>query len=1170
MRLTGLLIIIFCFNVTASVLAQQITLNLKDQPLEQAFDIIKKQSGYQFFYNDRLLENTNKVSVNLKNVSLQSALDECFKNQPVTYEIIGKSIVVKVKTAQLKTKINSQQGNPIRGMVTDTVGNPLPGAVIMIEGTQQSVVSKMDGSFEIKDAPAGSILTIRLIGYTTVSIPVSDIPDSYLKLTLKVNVTSLSQVSIVSTGYQQIPKERATGSFVQLNNALVNRSVTTNILDRINGISSGVLFNNQALGTIGGPDPLNKNIGINIRGQSTINSSTNPLIVLDNFPYDGELSSINPNDIESVTILKDAAAASIWGARSGNGVIVLTSKKGKKNEKMRIDFNSSVTIKNKPDLFYDKNYLDASDYIDVETYLFNKGFFNADLKNTTAQTPVTPVVSILDKERSGLISAADAQSQLDALRKNDVREDFYKYVYQKAINQQYSLAIRGGSPTLAYSLSIGRDDNRDNVVRNGYNRTTVNSQNTYYPVKNLEIAANLNYTESNTATNNTTNLYGSDYGINAKYKNLYPYARLADDNGNALSIVKGFSPGYIAGAASKGFLDWNYRPLDEINNADYNTRVKDILFRFGAKYKILPQLNIEIQDQNENQVTDARNLQSQQTYYVRNLINKFSQYDASTNTFNYIFPLGAILNTSNYEMHSNSLRGQINYDQQIQKNNITAIAGAEVRQIKTEGYNGISYGYNDQFGTSNDALDYVSSFPTNPSGSALIPAGGNSIFGTTYRYISYYANAAYSYDDKYIFNLSGRKDGANIFGAKTNDKITPLWSTGIGWQVNNEDFYNVAWLPYLKFRASYGFNGNVYNSSAYLTGAYWTATETGLSYISVNTAPNPELRWEKVKNINLGLDFALRNNRINGTIELYRKDGLDLLQNTPLALQTGFSSFMSNSASTSTNGIDLTLQSNNLTGNFKWATTLLASYLNDKLMSYDVIQTATSMQSSMAGVVGKPLYSIYSYKWAGLDPATGDPQGYLNGKVSKDYNGIINNYNPDSLVFNGSARPKYFGSLRNDFSYKGISLSLNIVYKLDYYFRRPALDLNYQDILTYYANSDYSRRWQKPGDEAHTDVPSLVYPSNAKRNTFYNYSQVLVNRADHIRLQDIRLAYDFPKQLLNKSKVFNRLQVFAYANNLGIIWRANKYGIDPDAYGRGVAHTVPNPFSISFGVNATL
>jgi TonB-linked SusC/RagA family outer membrane protein len=1055
----------------------------------------------------------------------------------------------------------------INGSVFSANGVPLIGASLFFKKNRTSAVSDAKGRFAISLSSFPDTLIISHLGYQRKQIPFQKVPSNALVVTLETANTELQGVT-VSTGYQQTPKERATGSFDFIDNKLLNRSVSTDVLSRLKGTANGLLFNGQPYTGIV-TSPIGSILGINIRGRSTLSSkvNTDPLIVVDNFPYEGDIRNINPNDIESITILKDAAAASIWGARAGNGVIVITTKKGRLNEKMRVRANINVTIGNKPDVFYDRNFLNSSDFIDIEELLFSKGYFDADIANKSNMPLLSPIVQILAEQRAGKLPESQATAQIDALRKVDVRNDFMKYVYQKSVKQQYSAGISGGSRKMAYQFSVGYDNNRDNLIRNGYNRITINSQNTYKPVRNLEITGAINYSQSTTTQNNQQG-YGN-ISSGGKYQSLYPYAKLADQKGNPSPIAKDYSNTYIDSVQNIGFLNWQYSPLNEIKNSDNNTKISDLLLRISGKYSFTDYMGINIQYQHERQQVNSTDYNNLKTYYTRNLINEFSIYDPTTNSFSYQVPMGGILDLGTYNWEVNNLRGQVYFNKTFNPyNSLNAIAGAEIRQLKTTGYDRTSYGYDDQFGTAIENLNYADYLAANPSGYKQIPNPDGNVTGTLNRYISYYANAAYTYKNRYTLSISGRKDGANIFGAKTNEKITPLWSTGLLWTISNEDFYNLKWLPFLKLRATYGFNGNVYSGSAYPTGGYLTGSLTGQPLIINISAPNPELRWEKVRNVNIGVDFTVWKSILTGSLEFYRKDGRDLIENIPLAPSTGYLTYAGNAAKTQTHGIELNLQSKVINRSFQWNIALILNTLHDKVVQYNAKMNSSTIQNngSITGITGKPLYALFSYKWGGLDPQNGNPQGYLNGKISEDYSAIINNYDPDSLTYNGSARPTLFGSLINTFSYKGFALSIMLMYKLGYYFRRSSIGLNYTDDISKYMNEDYKKRWQKPGDERSTNVPSIIYPSNSNRGRFYRYSSILVSSADHIRLQDIRLSYNL-SCLQSHSTFLAHSELYLYAENLGIIWRANKFGIDPDNYGWWGTHTLPTPFSMAAGLN---
>jgi TonB-linked SusC/RagA family outer membrane protein len=1177
MRLTSFLILAACLQVSARGLTQTLTLKEDNVPLKQVFQKIEKQTGYTFIYKTEVLANAKNVTINVSNASLEQVLHICFKNQPLSYKIFEKIIAVQPKVedkVESLTTDNSPLTFPpidIHGRVVNEKGEPVAASII-VKGTNKGTSTNDNGEFELKGLDGDATLVISGVSIETFEVRVNG--RSELALNAKVKNVVGEEVTVeVNTGYQRIPKERATGSFVQIDNELLNRRVSTDILSRLEGISSGVLYS-QPAGNIA-TTPLSRQTGLRIRGESTISISVSkdPLIVVDNFPYEGDLRNINPNDVESITILKDAAAASIWGARAGNGVVVITTKKGNLNQKMRIDFNSNVTIANKPDVFYDKNFLNTSDFIDVETLLFNNGYFNTDITNTTSRPPLTPVVEILAKQKAGQISAADAATQINALKTYDVRNDYQNYFYRKAVNQQYSIGIRGGSNNYTYSLSAGHDRNQDNLIWNDYNRTTITALNTYKPCKNLDVSAGIIYTQSKTSLN-TNNVYGTNVSLGSKYAIVYPYAQLVDAYGNGLPVVKDYRTAFIDSVEKLGFLNWRYSPYNENKYADRTATVNEVILRASAKYRFTSFLDGEIYFQNEYQTINDRNNQTEQLYSTRNLINKFAQYNTTTKSFTYIYPRGSLLGVSNTRYDVKNLRAQVSYHQTFNNiHEISAIAGNEIRELKTEDVRRVSYGYDDQFGTAVTNINYNTSYPTNPSGSSTISAPPGNVTGIVNRLLSYYANAGYTYNHRYSFTASARKDGTNLFGVNTNNKIQPLWSAGIGWNINQEKFYKADFLPLLKMRLTYGYSGNVFYGSALTKGTYGTDPVTGAQIITSLTAPNPDLTWEKVKTINFGIDFGIKNNRITGTIELYQKDGEILVEPVAIAPSTGFSTVDKNAATVRNRGIDLSLTSKNIRGAFSWNTTWLFNYIKNKLLKYDVPVSAGSIQTpGFTGITGYPANSIFSYKWSGLDPATGDPLGVLGKVPSKDYLGIINNYKPDSLKFNGSATPTCFGALRNDFAYKGFYLSINILYNLGYYFRRPSTSLNYQDVISTSGNLDYSRRWQKQGDEATTNVPSLVYPSNDSRNTFYKYSEALVERADHIRLQDVQLGYEFTTISIRKFQL-KGLQIYCYANNLGLIWRANKSNVDfigPNPVDVSQSHTLPNPFSIAFGIKANL
>jgi hypothetical protein len=342
------------------------------------------------------------------------------------------------------------------------------------------------------------------------------------------------------------------------------------------------------------------------------------------------------------------------------------------------------------------------------------------------------------------------------------------------------------------------------------------------------------------------------------------------------------------------------------------------------------------------------------------------------------------------------------------------------------------------------------------------------------------------------------------------------------------------------------------------------------NYLLVVNAPNPNLRWEKVRTFNVGLDFGALKNRITGSVEYYLKRGTDLIGTAPLPGSSGFSTFLGNTADIKGRGWDIALNTINLMGKLKWASSFNLNFIKDWVTDYKVIP-ANNQGYVIAGItVGKPVNSIYSYRWAGLEHSTGNPQGYALKNVTTNYDQIFNSNDRDDLVYGGSSVPRIFGNLLNTFQYRALSLSFNINFKLNYYFRRNSINYYalYQGIDG--GHTDYLMRWQTPGDEGKTSIPSRIITANSARDDFYSNSEILVERGDHIRFRDVQINYEF-KQNQNKKLPFQKIRIYFYISNLGILWRANDKGIDPDVISsRTTIYTSPAGRSFAGGVKVDL
>lgn len=1034
----------------------------------------------------------------------------------------------------------------IKGKVYTEENVPLHGCIIGSKHSS-SDVSGEDGSFQLTLMQQKDTLTFSYVGYKPVTLAVISDETGFLEVKLTEDSYQIEDI-VVSTGYSSLSRERLTGSFEKINEALISRAVSTNLLSRLEGISS-LMFDNR------GAAPK-----ISLRGRSTIMGNANPLMVVDGFVMEGDWELINPNDVKSVTFLKDAAAASIWGARAGNGVIVIETHKGRFNQKPVLQFTSNFTYGARPDLYYAPS-MSSADFIEAESFLFDKGYYNSSLNN--ARYPVlSPAVEILAAERSGLLTPATAAEKLTTLKNRDVREDLSKYFYRNSFNQQYSLNYRGGSSVYSYNLSAGWDNNQDDLVRNNSNRLSLMSSNTIKPLRRLQIETQIAYVAWVKNRNNNVN------SVSPTGKTLYPYASLADEAGNALILEKDHRVAFLDTVGNSRLLDWQYRPLEELRLSNDLQKTQSLRLNTTANYNLIKGLDVEVRYQYESQLTDSKNRFSPESYTARNLVNRFSQIRG--NVVFYGIPQGGILNNSMGNLSSHTGRAQLNYNSQLNKNGeLHAIAGSEIRTTVQSGNTSRTYGYYDNtlvYGS----VNYADFLPTylNLSGNQKIP-NLTDFSGTSYRFVSFYGNVAYSLLRRYSLSLSSRKDASNLFGVKHNQKGVPLWSSGIGWEISKEPQFKSKHFEFLKLRMTYGVSGNVDNTlSALTTVAYYANSPiSGYEYAMVNSPGNPDLRWERSAVLNTGLDFSTKNNTVSGSVEYYMRRGNDLIGRSFIDPTTGVNanaSFMytGNVAEMKGSGIDADLRLHLPFSRWIWDSQVILGYTTNRLTKYNA---ASSSASSFAGngititpFEGKPVFAIYSYQWQGLDPLTGDPMGYLEGQNSKNYSAILT-ADPSTLVYHGSAIPVVFGSFRNTLTYKNWSVSANLMYKLGYYFRRNSI--NYGGLYSNWIHHpDFANRWKQAGDELITNVPSMIYPNLSNRDNFYNRSEVLVEKADHVRLKDIHINYQS-----DGFKKRGQTSFYLYLNNLGLLWKANKSNLDPDFFSGGI----PPSVAYSLGMKTT-
>ena len=564
---------------------------------------------------------------------------------------------------------------------------------------------------------------------------------------------------------------------------------------------------------------------------------------------------------------------------------------------------------------------------------------------------------------------------------------------------------------------------------------------------------------------------------------------------------------------------------------------------------------------------------------MRSLVNTFTD----PTSLKQQLPVGAHYRPETNNGKNQTFRGQLMYNREWNGNHaLAAVGGMDISQISLLNKSDDYYGYNEETLASNQNFGVGLIVPTLFNYSNNLPYLYSGFSSSQVRTVSTYANAAYTFRQRYTLSGSIRKDASSEFGMGSNKGGTPFYSTGVSWNIAKEPFYQFELLPRLQLRATFGYNGNTNAIVSAVAQIYYDNNpdeNTGLPNARTNRASttNRLLRPEKTGQLNLGLDFGFRNNRISGTFEYYNKSTTDLITETPVNPTTGFSELQINVAKLYGWGWDLSLNSVNLrTGKFSWNSGFLFSYNRVKVRevySTSPNNAASYVEGGGSFNVGYDLSRLFAYRWAGLDPLTGDPRAYLDGKrvsISNTNEGN-SNYNllrnaevtSSSIRFMGSSVPVYYGSLRNTFNYGNFTLSASLLYKLGYYFRRPIADLAYYSRLfsqQAVLGEEYAQRWQKPGDESITNVPSFTFPVYGPKDNFYQNSEINVLKGDHVRLQEINLSYG----LGNKDWFLKNIRIYGNVSNLGVIWRANKLGLDPEVNDYPLARTYSLGLSANF------
>lgn len=1030
---------------------------------------------------------------------------------------------------------------PIGGVVYDRQsGKGIIDVSILDANNDLLAITDSTGTFSFLSKSMSFKLNFRKLGYDTQVVHKVRAQEKLVIYLTPKNI-ELEEVQI-NTGYQWIPKERAAGSYVHLDRSKLDLIPGRSILEKLDGMMSGLQFDNRQNGATDEGESV-----ITVRGLNTFSThQSQPLIIVDDFPFDGGLEAINPEDIESVTLMRDAAATSIWGARAGNGVLVINLKKPKGDGQTIVNWSSNLSVTEKPNLYFDPK-ISSSDFVDVELFLYEKGHYNSALRGSNAYLTIfSPIVQALYDLDQGLISNEDVEKIIRDARITDYRDDMLKHFYKHAINQQHHVSIVKKIQNFGTRFSIGLDQISGATNRHRDNqRITFNFSNSYQFSPKINGTLNLNF----------SNLIRQDQGgisyplVPGGGKNrMYPYLQMVDEFGKGLPIPKNLNPRFIDTIGAGQLLDWRFIPLDDIQHSLDESKTYNLSPSLTFKYTPIPNVQLEASYKGEFHFIKSEQIESVESYNVRNEINRFTHIDGSQVVRH--IPMGSVMNYGNSNRFGHKLRLHAKMDQTIlNSDRIFGVFGGELSDVLSNSSIQRVYGY-DPFLKVSIPVDHVYMHPLLLGGTGSVPSVQQFNQGVK-RMVSLYGNISYSRNDKYIFTASGRRDASNSFGSKSNERWNPLWSVGLAWNVHKEQFMEtVNWISNLKLRITHGHSGNLgygTTSTRVVINNNGSMPHTRLPSMRISSLPNSSLKWENVQINNIGVDFGLYQNQVTGSIEYFKKNVSDLISLDPIDPTLGFTSMNKNVGGISGEGLDLNLHFHLKSNDFSWQSNPSISYVKDWVTSYNGSTPTTSLlvasETSVRPIIGRSLVPIYSYKFAGLDPQTGDPLGLLDEEISKNYSRISR----DSLAnlnYHGSARPIFHGFLNNNFQFRKFSLFVNISFRAGHYYRKNTI--SYANLFNSWdSHSDYLNRWKEPGDEISTTVPSMVYPVNSARDNFYAGSEANIERGDVIRLQRIRLSY----QITNPRWKINKIDLGINISNLGVLWSASKTERDPDYLG---------------------
>ena len=1084
----------------------------------------------------------------------------------------------------------SAQTRTLRGVVSDSDGNPLPGAGVVIKELKgQGVSTDLDGRFEIEIPQHAQTLVFSSLGMESAEYIIPRVIKGDIKITLDYESTFIDQV--VVTGYAQTSVKRMTGSVGIVSSDKLEATPLASVSSLLQGQVAGV-----SVSAISGQPGVQSRI--RIRGTNNLSGNSDPLWVVDGVPMQNESASmskeelatggfdnifvtgignINPNDIESITILKDAAAAAIYGSRAANGVIVVTTKKGQAG-RMKVNYSNNFTWSFKPQR--NLQLMDSAEKLSWEQELWDEFSAAGYEKSLTDNTVVFPVVGIVGQIRAGVGPFASMKGDVAAQDAyisdlSKVSTDWYGHLFRNAFSHNHHLSLSGGSSKSTYYVAMGFNDDNGMLIRNNYKRYSLNSKVTMTPIDRLRIEVGYDMSRQSSVT--------PDSYVDA-FKYAYfanPYERAYNDDGTYAADNTYFSLGYYNGRGVEEVMPNNgFSILRELHNNTTETVNWANTVRGTVDIKILEPLSFvglasySFSNNSTNKVVDKDTY----TAFRDRLGNDDKKQDN----------LYGSISQNRTDRNSYVARGHFSYnDTYSDIHTLNILAGAEIRGSKSNSIFTKRYNYNPQTGTT--SLPPISG-PQDEWVREVERLNGE--YFSESRYASFYASADYYLDDRYVFNASFRTDGSSNFGS--DRQFNPTWSAGAAWHFAQEKWLkgnNV--LSHGTLRAAYGFTGDVNTSTPHHLVLQYTQQMyryyDGTAYMlgTIPSAPNPDLGWEKTQDMKVGADVGFFKDRLNINTEAYYRLSTDVVTSSQVSSTTGYTYVYFNSADIMNSGVETTVSGDIFkTSELKLSASVNFAYNYNKVLKYR--PSTKSITAKDRYVEGYPVGALITGKYVGIDTETGlysyklRPDTVITG--TKDLN-KADNYR----YFLGSTIAPFTGGFNLTVSYKLLRLSVSGVYAFGHKvydkIESPASYLNarhpelstetvqsqYSDLYSNHLNvmKDRIDRWTESNKNG-VKYPR-IYDHFGQKYNFdmsnpmdYNIiDAIYLKDVSYLRIKTVVLSCNLPDRWLRKMKFSN----FSFNLTLGNPLTFTSYeGMDPEVPGA----TYPTTRTVSFGINIGL